>query len=60
MVDSTNLEGLLPKTELGFALSGEEMEKLEKFDQKKRLQVRKKREREKMFLVLQNFFDHGK
>ncbi|CAG5102765.1 Oidioi.mRNA.OKI2018_I69.chr1.g456.t1.cds [Oikopleura dioica] len=39
LVDSKNLEGVLPKTELGFALSGEEIEKLEKFDQKKRLQV---------------------
>ena len=39
LVDSTNLEGIIPKADLGFALSGEEMQNLEKLDQKKRLQV---------------------
>ncbi|CBY33281.1 unnamed protein product [Oikopleura dioica] len=38
LVDSTNMQGIIPQANLGFALSGEEMQNLEKLDKKKRLQ----------------------
>jgi len=33
------MQGIIPQANLGFALSGEEMQNLEKLDKKKRLQV---------------------